>query len=361
MDNDRIRETAISDPIEFTRRTGGEVMILDEVQKVPSLLNAIKIHVDQSTDRGQYLLTGSASLEFSKAVSDSLAGRMHTVRLKTLSLGEINGSKPHFLRDAFRREFAAPTASLNKKDIIHNAFCGGYPEAIDLPPRTRKEWYLDYLETLIRRDIKSVTEIRKTEVLAEVSKWLLSRSSKLFTFDELCTVMSVAKPTIDNYINALSALYIFDRVPAWNKTDYDRIGKRSKYFASDPGLIANCLNWKEDSVYMDPDLSGKLVETWVFNQLSAIADAEESNYDIYHYRDKLKREIDYIVTNEDDEILGIEVKSGGMVGQGDFKHLKWFAKNLAKKTFTGIVLYSGPDILRFGDGFYAVPLATLGA
>jgi predicted AAA+ superfamily ATPase len=112
---------------------------------------------------------------------------------------------------------------------------------------------------------------------------------------------------------------------------------------------------------MDPDLSGKLVETWVFNQLSAIADAEESNYDIYHYRDKLKREIDYIVMNEDDEILGIEVKSGGMVGQGDFKHLKWFAKNLAKKTFTGVVLYSGPDILRFGDGFYAVPLATLGA
>jgi predicted AAA+ superfamily ATPase len=361
MDNDRIRETAISDPIEFTRRADGEVMILDEVQKVPGLLNAIKIHVDQSTDRGQYLLTGSASLEFSKAVSDSLAGRMHTVRLKTLSLGEINGCKPHFLRDAFKREFATPTAPLNKKDIIHNAFCGGYPEAIDLPPRTRKEWYLDYIGTLIRRDIKSVTEIRKTEVLAEVSKWLLSRSSKLFTVDELCTVMGVAKPTIDNYINALSALYIFDRVPAWNKTDYDRIGKRSKYFASDPGLIANCLNWKEDSVYMDPDLSGKLVETWVFNQLSALADAEESNYDIYHYRDKLKREIDYIVTNEDDEILGIEVKSGGMVGQGDFKHLKWFAENLAKKTFTGIVLYSGPDILRFGDGFYAVPLATLGA
>ena len=74
MDNARIMETALSDPIEFTRRNEGEVMLLDEVQKVPELLNAVKIHVDESNERGQYLLTGSASLDFSKAVSDSLAG-----------------------------------------------------------------------------------------------------------------------------------------------------------------------------------------------------------------------------------------------------------------------------------------------
>jgi len=361
MDNDRIRETAISDPIEFTRRGSGEVMLLDEVQKAPGLLNAVKIHVDESNERGQYLLTGSASLEFSKAVSDSLAGRMHTVRLKTLALGELNGCKPHFLRDAFKREFTTPTTPLNKKDVIHKAFCGGYPESIELPPRTRKEWYQDYIGTLIRRDIKSVTEIRKTEVLSEVAKGLLSRSSKLFAVEELCAATGVAKPTTDNYINALCALYIFDKVPAWNKTDYDRIGKRAKYFASDPGLAANCLNWKEETAYIDSDLSGKLVESWVFHQLSATADAEECDYEISHYRDKLKREIDFIVTNEDDEMLGVEVKSGGMVGQSDFKHLKWFAANLARKPFTGIVLYAGPDVLRFGEGFYAVPLASLGA
>ena len=64
---------------------------------------------------------------------------------------------------------------------------------------------------------------------------------------------------------------------------------------------------------------------------------------------------------EDGEMLGVEVKAGGMVGQDDFKHLKWFAANLAKSRFTGVVLYAGPDVLRFGEGFYAVPLAALGA
>lgn len=361
MDNARIMETALSDPIEFTRRNGDEVMLLDEVQKVPGLLNAVKMHVDESNERGQYLLTGSASLDFSKAVSDSLAGRMHSVRLRSLALGEINGNRPHFLSDAFNREFMASGSALNKKDIIRLAFCGGYPEAVDLPPRPRRQWYQDYLKTLVGRDIKAVTEIRKSDTLREISKWLLSRTSKLFAVEELCAATGVSKPTTDNYINALCALYIFDKVPAWNKTDYDRIGKRAKFFAADSGLVANCLNWKEDEAYIDSDLSGKLVETWVYHELSAIADAEEHDYEIHHYRDKLKREIDFIITNEDGELLGVEVKSGGMVGQDDFRHLRWFAANLAKSRFTGVVLYAGPDVLRFGEGFYAVPLAALGA
>ena len=232
---------------------------------------------------------------------------------------------------------------------------------MELPPRPRKQWYQDYLKTLINRDIKAVTEIRKSDILREIAKWLLSRTSKLFAIEDLCTAAGVSKPTTDNYINAMCALYMFDKVPAWNKTDYDRIGKRAKFFAADSGLVANCLNWKEDEAYIDSDLSGKLVETWVYHELSAIADAEEQDYEIHHYRDKLKREIDFIVTNEDGEMLGVEVKSGGMVGQDDFKHLKWFAANLAKSRFTGIVLYAGPDVLRFGEGFYAVPLAALGA
>jgi len=361
MDNDGIRETALSDPIEFTRRESGEAMLLDEVQKVPELLNAVKIHVDECNERGQYLLTGSSSLEFSKAVSDSLAGRMHTVRLRTLSLGEVNGVGPHFLHDAFRRVFRPPSAALSKRDVIHLAFRGGYPEAIDLPPRARRQWYQDYVATLIGRDVREVTEIRKTEVLSEASKWLFSRSSKLFAVEELCAATGVSRPTADSYINALCALYMFDRVPAWHRTDYDRIGRRAKYFAADSGLVANCLGWNEDAAYMDPDLAGKLVETWVFHELSAMADAEDGGYEICHYRDKLKREIDFIVTNDGGEMLGVEVKSGGMVGQADFRHLKWFAANLAKAPFIGIVLYAGPDVLRFGEGFYAVPLAALGA
>ena len=166
--------------------------------------------------------------------------------------------------------------------------------------------------------------------------------------------------TLQNYVAALKALYLFDAVPAWAKSDYELIGKREKLFATDSALVANLLRWNEDEAYIDEGKNGKLVETWVYNQLAAIAETS-LDYSISHYRDACKREIDFIVERSDGAMLGIEVKSGSSFGKDDFKHLKWFAKNLAKGEFTGIVLYAGPDVLRFGEGFYAVPLAALGA
>ena len=172
---------------------------------------------------------------------------------------------------------------------------------------------------------------------------------------------NLSKETAASYVSALRALYVIDRVPAWNKTDYDRIGKTPKYFAADTGLIANCLSWDEEETFLDSDRSGKLIESWVYHEISAIAECSRGRYVISHYRDKDKREIDLLVTDGKEEMLGIEVKSGGRVSKDDFKHLKWFAANLAKNRFTGIVLYAGHDVLPFGEGFFAVPLAALGA
>lgn len=128
--------------------------------------------------------------------------------------------------------------------------------------------------------------------------------------------------------------------------------------ATDSSMVANVLGWNEENVYLDEQKNGKLIETWVYNQLSSIADLNHE-YTISHYRDNKKREIDFIVERQDGAILGIEVKSGA-ASNSNFKHLKWFAANLAKKEFTGIVLYSGEHTLRFGERFYAVPLSALG-
>lgn len=361
MDNDNLKDAASNDPIEFTLRMNGETMIIDEVQKVPELLNAIKIHADESTERGQYLLTGSSSLDFMKKSADSLAGRMHTIRLRSLTLGEINGNSPTFLDNAFKKEFKTTFTKIGKRALIRRAFVGGFPETLDFPEHIRHEWYEDYVHTLIARDVKNVAQIRKLDLLDDILRWLLARSSKLWTKEELCTTAQISNETAKNYVSALKALYIVDRVPAWNKTDYDRIGKTPKYFAADTGFIANCLGWNEDEAFLNADLSGKLIESWVYHEISVIAECSRSKYSISHYRDKDKREIDFIVTDDHGDMLGIEVKAGGRVVKDDFKNLIWFSKNLAKKPFTGIVLYSGDDVLPFEEGFYAVPLALLGA
>ena len=358
LDDKEIRRSAADDPKGFVKHEKGETLVLDEIQKVPDLLDAIKMVLDANNDRGQYLLTGSSNLRFTKAVKDSLAGRLGWLRLRTLSLGEIFGNKTTFLETAFSRKFKREYQEIKKRAAIRLAFCGGYPEPREFSERDRRDWFQTYLEDLLTKDIKDVTEIRKLDVLKKAAVWLLAHSAQFFAIDELAAKVSLAKETVLNYLEALKALYLFDSVPAFSKSDYDLLGKRPKWFATDASLLANILSWNEDEVYLDQSRNGKLIETWVYQQLAAMADVG-GTYGISHYRDGKKREIDFVVERDDGNLLGIEVKSGA-VGSSDFSNLKWFAANIAKGTpFTGIVVHSGKDVLPFGDGFYAVPFAAL--
>jgi len=359
FDDKLVRGIAEKDPNGFVRHTNGETIIIDEIQKVPDILEAIKMVVDRDQSPGQYLLTGSSNLRFAKAVKDSLAGRLGRMRLRTLTLGEINGRPPDFLRRAFAGDFDSFYSDFSRRDAIHAAFRGGYPEIQSYSPEARSEWFVAYLDDLLEKDIKDVTEIRKIAELRSVALWLLAHTAQFFAVEELASKAGISKVTVQSYMEALKALYVFDSVPAWSKTEYAMIGKREKWIAADSALVANILGWSEDEVYMDDGRCGKLVETWVYQQLAAIAEAE-CGYGISHYRDNRKREIDFIVERKDGAALGIEVKAG-QASPEDFRHLKWFSANIAKAPFTGIVLYSGDKTLRFGEGFYAVPLAALGA
>jgi hypothetical protein len=351
-------KAAQDDASGFLGRSSGETLIIDEVQKVPALLDEIKIRVDENGERGQYLLTGSANLRFAKAIKDSLAGRMRTVRLRTLTSGEIALGTGDFLSRAFAREFKSVDKGFGKRDIVHACFAGGYPEAMELGDRDRRDWFRDYMGDILMKDVRDVTEIRKLPSLRMVAKWLLAHTARLFVQSELCSKAQISKDTADGYISALTALYLFDEVEPWSGSDYGRLGKRSKYFAADPALPANLLGWNEDEAYYDDDRCGKIVETWVYRELSALADFE-GGYAISHYRDSDKREIDFIVENEAGDLLGVEVKSGSSVGDSDFTNMRWFRNNLAKTVFTGIVLYSGSETARFGEGMYAVPFGML--
>lgn len=356
LDDDGLLAMAKASPSDFVERHDGETLIIDEIQKAPELLNAIKMRVDADSSRSQYLLTGSSNLRFTKAVKDSLAGRFATIRLRTLTSAEINGAPPHFLDDAFNHIFPTADFDFGKKDALRNAFAGGYPEQLGLSVKERRRWYRDYLNDLLTKDIKDVTEIRKIDVLMNMAEWLLAHSSQFFTIEELCTKIGMSKPTVENYLEALKALYIFDKIPAWTKSEYDRIGRRPKWIASDTGLIANIQRWDESEMLLDAR-SGKLLESWVYHEL--VAQVDLRGYEIKHYRDRLGHEIDFVVENLHGDALGIEVKAGSSVGHDDFKNLRWFARNLADKKFIGIVMYTGRYTLKMSEGFYAVPMGAL--
>ena len=364
LDDQEMRQAARDDPVGFVRHGDG-LLIVDEVQRAPDLLLAIKKDVDENTKYGRYLLTGSAHIQSLPSVSESLAGRVGKARLRPLAEGEMLGRAAGFIAGAFEGEFEPPATAdgqaYGKDRYISLAMKGGFPEAVGLGgARDIRKWHREYLDALVDRDLRDIAEIRRKNDLLRLVEVLAAWSSKEADIAKIGAGLSLARNTINSYINALEALCLVERVPPWHSSDYARIKKRDKVFMTDSGFMSSVLEWEFDAVRLDGDRNGKLMETFVHNQLSAVLEAQEEEYRLRHYRDREGREIDLLVQREGGDLLGIEVKAGPVVDRSMFRHMDWFRSNLAAgRGFNGVVLYTGEHVVPYGEGMWAVPICSL--
>ncbi|HCB11567.1 MAG TPA: hypothetical protein DEO94_05465, partial [Cyanobacteria bacterium UBA11991] len=240
-------------------------------------------------------------------------------------------------------------------------FKGGFPEPMQMKSaQMRKSWYKDYIETIIEYDLHNISNIRRQDSLKELIKIIASFSSKFIDKSKITASLGIANQTLDSYLGVLENTYLVDKLSPWLKTDCERVNKQSKYFMTDTGFMASLLNWKADDMLLNADKSGKIFKTFVYNELIAQIELKDDEYELYHYRDRERREIDFIIQDENNNIYGIEVKAGSSVTKDRFKHLTWFKNNLAKnKNFSGIVLYTGEQVVPFGNNLLAVPMNNL--
>ena len=250
LDDGTLREAAENDPQGFIKRIT-KTLIIDEVQRVPSLLPAIKKAVDEDTNPGQYLLTGSANIQFLPTVRESLAGRIAKIRLRPLVQGEITKTTPLFIESAFEQSFSRKHNHYDRDAILEIAFRGGFPEPLTLQDRARKRWHNDYINAILERDLKDIARIHRKNDMQELINVLAAWSGKFMDLSAIGSGLSIKRPTIESYINALETLYLVERVSPWTKTDYNRVGKRSKLFMVDSGLMTSLLRWKIDQVRLD--------------------------------------------------------------------------------------------------------------
>ncbi|MDI9408176.1 MAG: ATP-binding protein [Candidatus Pacebacteria bacterium] len=377
LDDPTSLRAAINDPKGFIRH-GDDLMIIDEVQRAPLLLQTIKLDVDENQKPGRYLLTGSANIQSLPGVTESLAGRVSNLRLRPLAMGEIYGGSPHFLANAFEGKFMINKPfsigesafggidgfkQWSKDRYLTEAFNGGFPEARQLQTEVKqRHWHKDFINALIERDLKDITKIRRKDSMVKLVEVMAAWSSKFMDIAAICSQLHLNRETIESYINALETLFLIEKLRPWYKGDYDRMGKREKIFMVDSGLMAALLRWQFDKVRFDSDLNGKLIETFVFNQLMVHIDMGDGQYSLSHYRDGEQREVDFIVERDDGAILAIEVKAGSLVDASSFKHINWFDDRIVpQQNLIGIVLYTGDHLLSFGQNRWAVPINALWA
>jgi predicted AAA+ superfamily ATPase len=336
-------------------------LVVDEIQKVPELLPAIKMAVDGDGRPGQFLLTGSANVFALPTATESLAGRVRHMELCPLTQGEIDGRQPSFLKRLSEKNLEGPFAPIGQRDLMERAFRGGFPGAMEKIPRRRAQWYRDYARARIERDLSDFAKIYRQRGLANLLNALAVWSGKLLNCTALASVLGINWNTLRNYVEFLQLLYLVGELRQWQKTDCGRsIGPGRKLYLRDTGLMAALQGWRNEEVALNPERLGKFVETLVFNELHAQVAASDVHWDLFFYRDLRQREIDFILESDEGSLVGIEVKAGTTVGHGDGKHLRHFAENIVPdQKFTGIILYGGEISWRMDRHVQVVPLSAL--
>lgn len=367
MDNETTLLAAREDPHFFLNQYAEKCLVIDEIPKAPTLISEVKRHIDEDNRPGQFILTGSADYRKLPAAenADSLTGRVVVSRLRTLSRAEMLGASPIFLENAFEQRF--PTASkikpCSRQSVYGWAIEGGYPQTIGFSSESRNLYFKSYIQSQILYDLTKMWDLRRYKDLGDLLQIFAAYSSKPLNVQEICRKLNGNAQTIHSYLNALQSMFLVDCLPAWESKDY-RIGSKTpKIFVSDSALMANLLGiYSPENLLSSQERmgneGGKLVETWAYSQIMTEADLH-ALWSVYHFRNKNNQEIDFLVRDENNRYLGIEIKAAESINSDDFRHLRWFSRQVPN--FVGMVLYAGRDLLSLGNGLYAVPFSALWA
>lgn len=356
LDNDTILAGAHSDP------TGVDRAVIDEVQRAPELLRAIKRSVDDDRRPGRFLLIGSANVLALPQVSESLAGHKEVVSLLPFSQVEIRGVKPLFLKMAFAGRIVPPRHLLAGNDLVNMVLTGGYPEMLrrkDLP--RRQAWAREYVKALLQRDVRDIADVEKLDGMSRLFRTLAHHSGGLINFAQASGRIGLDDKTARKYIAILEQLFIVRRVEPWLHNRLKRLVRTSKLHFLDSGLLAMMLGATTARIAKDRALLGSLLEAFVFSEILKQAEWFSDDCTVHHYRDKDQDEVDVVVENHAGEVIGIEVKATATVGAGDFRGLRKLADSCGEELKLGMVLYDGAQVVPFGERMFAAPVACLWA
>jgi predicted AAA+ superfamily ATPase len=352
LDDTTTFSSAKNDPTGFVKRLKKPV-IIDEIQKLPSLLSEIKQDIDTNRTNGQFILTGSANLLSFENISDTLAGRIAVFELYPLSMKELLGKNENVINMLLNLD-NVDVSEISNEQVQQHIILGGYPHIQTiLKQKMQYIWFSSYIRTYIERDIRDIGELRNLDKFIDMYNILASRSANILNKSNLSKEAHIDYKTLNNYLFLLEQVYQVFELKSYQKNIKKEVIKNSKIYFSDSGVLSHMLKIREIKTLQNSTYKGAIVETFVFSELKKHILNHQEIIDFNYYRTLDKKEIDFIIQVQDKH-LAIEVKSSSSVKPDDFKHIKTF-RQFHKNTI-GIVLYFGENILPFGDGMYAVPM-----
>lgn len=361
LDDRATLDAARSDPVAFIRDL--DRAVIDEVQRAPEILLAIKRSVDEDRRPGRFILTGSANLATIATVHESLAGRVERIPLYPLSRSELLGRKAtRFISGIFQGTVPSPVESVSPDTLLQFVSEGGYPEALARrSERRRHDWYRAYVGSIVDRDVPDVASLTKPDHIPRLLRLAAQFAGCLLNLSEIGRAVSLDSKTTDHYLRVLEQLFLVRRLQPWSVNEISRIVKTPKLHFIDSGLLTAMRGYTAARLRNERALLGPLLEGFIFSEILKLAPVSDEHVSVYHYRDRDLHEVDFVLENDRGQIVGLEVKAAASVTRRDFSGLDRLAAIAGKRFVQGIVLYDGDQVLSFADHLRAAPLASVWA
>jgi predicted AAA+ superfamily ATPase len=361
LDDQATREAAFADPTGFVTGLATPVVI-DEVQRVPDLLLAIKTRVDRDQTPGQFLLTGSANILTAPRIADALTGRAEYLRLSPFSQGELHGSTESFIPLLFEGNWPQVTSrDIGRTGYAAMIAAGGYPTVQGRTDARRARFFDSYIDTIIQRDLSTIAQVHDQASIRNLLFAIGSTSASLMNFDALARKLGLSANTLRAHAALLDTLFLTMRVEAWSTNLLSRAVKAPKAYIADSGLLCHVIGANADRVSADGAVAGMTFETFAAMEIRRQIAWQENAPRQYHYRDRDGREVDIVLERRDGSVVAVEVKSAASASSRDFRGLRHLRDKLGDQFKAGILLYTGPSTVPFGDRLAAVPLCGLWA
>lgn len=358
LDDDLTLFSVRNDPAGVIRDL--DYAVIDEIQRAPQLLLAIKKSVDEDRRPGRFLLTGSANLMTLPRVADSLAGRMETLQLLPLSQSEIESSESNWLDAAFSNRILTVGQIAIGNDLIERVLKGGYPEAISRSSsRRRTAWANQYLGAIIQRDIREVAEIEKLNQLPRFLQTLAPTVGQMCNYTRLGAYVGLDGKTVSRYIGIFEQMYLMKRIDVWSKNKLKRITKIPKLQFIDSGLLASLMGLNLDEIQKDRSRFGNVLETFVYGELLKHASTARGHYQLMCYRNTNQTEVDLVIESTNGDIVGVEIKAAASIQSQHLHGLRNLSQTAGDQFKMGILLYDGEETIPLGDKIWAAPISTL--
>lgn len=352
LDDRDVRRAAADDPEGFLAGLGDRGGFIDEVQRAPDLMLAIKAVVDREQRNGRYLLSGSSQPSMSRAVSDSLLGRATYQTLRPLTLSELRFDARHagwsflfgtdertVLEELTRRANAG--GELDWRDVVQT---GGFPRAVAAPPAQRLRMLDDYVEIFSNRDARELIVVESPETLEAFVRLTAARTGRVLNMSAIANDLGIPVTTVRRWLDVLRRSYLVEVIPPYSRNAGQRVIKAPKLYAVDAALAL--------AAARETEPTGFHLETLVASDLFVWRDGDTTR-DLHHWRLASGQEVDFVL-EEGGQLLPVEVKATTSVTSGDARHLRTFGERHANIR-RAVLVSCDPEIRSLGKGVVACP------